>query len=292
MKVGICEATELKKRSEELSIPFADLLWGYAVEDMMLRITKSAYGERLWLMSLPLLGEEVYRQRAKKRIRFFYQENGARLTAETGELLKKELFSGENARHIAWDGSVCVLTGGVALDMTARYFDMDVPLHIEIYSFGALGQIPGKREETLTAIAGKEISYLVYSPESELSYDLFAILDKLELIGSMGSYYDAYRLLKTQPLSGRYVLEELTALTAAAPKLRRPQRLTQLENYRGYAYMRKRWERHLRSHALPPAAWDEALSLILTFLTPIWKSLCRNEIFFDDWMPELGRFLG
>ena len=28
MKVGVCEATELKKRSEMLSIPFADLLWG------------------------------------------------------------------------------------------------------------------------------------------------------------------------------------------------------------------------------------------------------------------------
>ena len=35
MKVGVCEATELKKRSEMLSIPFADLLWGYAVEDLI-----------------------------------------------------------------------------------------------------------------------------------------------------------------------------------------------------------------------------------------------------------------
>lgn len=74
MKVGVCEATELKKRSEMLSIPFADLLWGYAVEDLMLRVSTSAYREFLWLMSLPLLGEEAYRQRAKKRIRFFIRE--------------------------------------------------------------------------------------------------------------------------------------------------------------------------------------------------------------------------
>lgn len=45
MKVGVCEATELKKRSEILSIPFADLLWGYAVEDLMLRVSTSAYRE-------------------------------------------------------------------------------------------------------------------------------------------------------------------------------------------------------------------------------------------------------
>ena len=43
MKVGVCEATELKKRSEMLSIPFADLLWGYAVEDLMLRVSTVSY---------------------------------------------------------------------------------------------------------------------------------------------------------------------------------------------------------------------------------------------------------
>ena len=82
MKVGVCEATELKKRSEMLSIPFADLLWGYAVEDLMLRVSTSAYREFLWLMSLPLLGEEAYRQRAKKRIRFFYKGSEEELTPD------------------------------------------------------------------------------------------------------------------------------------------------------------------------------------------------------------------
>ena len=132
----------------------------------------------------------------------------------------------------------------------------------------------------------------MYSPESELSYDLFAIMDKLELIGSMGSYYDAYRLLRTQPLSGRYVLEELTVLTAASPKMRKEQRLKQLDEYRAYTYMRKRWEKYLRNHGLAEVPWEDAINLILVFVSPIWESLCRNEIFFDDWMPELGRFLG
>ena len=58
MKVGVCEATELKKRSEMLSIPFADLLWGYAVEDLMLRVSTSAYREFLWQSVLLLLFPE------------------------------------------------------------------------------------------------------------------------------------------------------------------------------------------------------------------------------------------
>lgn len=302
MKVGVCEATELKKRSEELGIPFADLLWGYAVEDMMLRISTCAYRKVLWLMSLPLLGAEAYRQRAKKRIRFFYQKDaepsseklrpGQKLSIPMGEHIRDSIFAEENEQNIQWEGTVIALSGGVGLDMTAHYFDMTVPFNIEIYSFGAVSQIPGTREEELIALGGKKISYLVYSPESELSYDLFAIIDKLELIGSMGSYYDAYRLLCTQSLSGRYVLEELSMLTAAFPKMRRHQRLAQLESYRNYAYMRKRWDQYLHSHNLGPVTWENAIGRILTFLTPIWKSLCNNEIFFDDWMPELGRFLG
>lgn len=303
MKVGVCEATELKARSEELAVPFADLLWGYAVEDMMLRVSASAYKEVLWLMTLPLLGVETYRERAKKHIRFFYQESeraipperlqpGQKLSSAMGEHIRTEIFGGENAQKIDWEGSVTAIAGGVLLKMIANYQDMKIPLMLEIYSFGAVTQIPGKKEETLPAVGGKKITYLVYSAESELSYDLFAIMDKLELIGSMGSYYDAYRLLKNQSLSGRYVLEELTILANASPKIKKEQRLKQLEGYRNYAYMRKRWDKYLHSHRVEPVPWEDALDMILAFAGPIWKSLCRNEIFFDDWMPELGRFLG
>ena len=303
MKVGVCESTELKERSEALAVSFADLLWGYVVEDMMLRVSTSAYKEVLWLMTLPLLGIDAYRERAKKHIRFFYQESeralppeklrpGQKLSLAMGNHICKEVFDGENAQKIIWESSVSAIAGGVVLNLIANYQDMKVPLTLEIYSFGAVTQIPGKKEEELPAIGGKKITYLVYSPESELSYDLFAIMDKLELIASMGSYYDAYRLLKSQSLSGRYVLEELTLLAKSSPKIKKAQRLKQLEGYRTYAYMRKRWDKYLRNHGVKAVAWEEALDIILAFVGPIWKSLCRNEIFFDDWMPELGRSLG
>jgi hypothetical protein len=28
------------------------------------------------------------------------------------------------------------------------------------------------------------------------------------------------------------------------------------------------------------------------FLRPVWNAMCRDEVFFGDWMPELERFLG
>ena len=45
MKVGVCEALELKKQGEKLQLSFADALYGYMIEDVMLRIFGSDYRE-------------------------------------------------------------------------------------------------------------------------------------------------------------------------------------------------------------------------------------------------------
>lgn len=45
MKVGVCEAPELKKQGEKLQLSFADALYGYMIEDVMLRIFGSDYRE-------------------------------------------------------------------------------------------------------------------------------------------------------------------------------------------------------------------------------------------------------
>ena len=88
------------------------------------------------------------------------------------------------------------------------------------------------------------------------------------------------------------MLEELSGLSEACPQVRKEFRLTQLAEYESYTYMRKCWEKYVRGHGGETVAWADVLHLVLAFLAPIWRSLCNNEIFFDDWMPELRRFLG
>ena len=38
--------------------------------------------------------------------------------------------------------------------------------------------------------------------------------------------------------------------------------------------------------------WEEVMDRIVSFTEPLWDALCENTVFLDDWMPELGRFLG
>ena len=54
MKVGVCEALELKKQGEKLQLSFADALYGYMIEDVMLRIFGSDYRESVSYTHLTL----------------------------------------------------------------------------------------------------------------------------------------------------------------------------------------------------------------------------------------------
>lgn len=303
MVIGVCEGTPLKKRSEELGIPFSDLLWGYMIEDMMLRIYNSEYKDILWLETVPILGETAYRAREQKRICFFYQENerpmspdklkpGQRLSVSMAEQLVADIFGGENRQEVCWEGRVHEEAGFFFLNLEGSYCQMKVPVTLQLQGGREEKQIPGRREEELVAIPGKKVSYLIYATEYQVSRELFTMMERLELVSDMGCYWKVYEVLENQSLSGRFVMEELESLTENEPGVKTRKRLDQIAAYRSYAYMRKRWEKYIRNHGKKLVAWEDALDLILNFAEPVWNCLCDDQIFFADWMPELGRFLG
>jgi hypothetical protein len=294
MKVGVCEATELKKRSGELAIPFADLLWGYVIEDLMFRICDSRYGDRLWLETYPVIGEAAYREKERKTICFCYYEGEKpthELTEELAERMMDEIFGSENFWQVHWRWLAASEEGEVIVRLMAVYYEMDVPVTLAIREISGANLNPGTRQDTLLALGDRQITYPVYAPENRLCQNAFDIMERLELISDMGAYYNVYRILRSESLRGRCVMEEISVLADASPRIKKEQRLAQIESYRNYAYMRKRWDKYLRNHGLEPVPWEEALDLILSFLRPIWRCLCHDEVFFDDWMPEIGRFI-
>lgn len=301
MKVGVNEAVELKALAGELGIPFANLLRGYVLEDLLLRFAESDYREYLWLKDDRMLGGEAYRRGDEAALRFFYRERsrflvpgkqvpGQVLTAALAAQMLAEVLQPENEREVRWEGTASGEPGAVTLALDAYYRDMCVPVSVEFRTLTDENRRPEARTLRGVAIPGKEISYLTYSAEIMVSQDLFEILEKLELIGDMGAYYRVYQALKSQPLSGRLVLDELCALAEGVPQVKKEKRVEQLAGYRSYSYMRKRWQQYGKRHGAV-ARWEEALDLILALAEPVWVSLCRGEVFLYDWMPELGRLL-
>ena len=302
MKVGVNEAVELKMIEEQTQIPFADLLRVYALEDFLLRISGSDYREYLWLTNDRMLGEAAYRKGGDIALDFTYHKDkyppaaelmiaGQVLSPALAEQMLKSVLMVENMRGIRWEGRVSGGFGAVTIELTADYKEMLMPLTVEIRQIEIANERPETKKLAALTIPGAEIEYRVYSCENQVCSDLFEIMEKLELIGDMGAFCRVYQILKTQPLSARYLIEELEALAGNRPKVRQERRIAQLAGYRNYTYMRKRWEQYVKRQQASEVPWEEALDLILALAEPLWKSFCSGEVFLADWMPELERFM-
>ena len=68
-------------------------------------------------------------------------------------------------------------------------------------------------------------------------------------------------------------------------------RIEMLESYDTYTYMKKRWEKYVRKQGMENVSWETVLHRIVLFLRPVWNAMCRDEVFFGDWMPDLERYL-
>ena len=133
---------------------------------------------------------------------------------------------------------------------------------------------------------------MCYSKENILSENLFEMMRKLELVSDMAVYDNINEIIKNQTISGRHIMEELQACAKKEPKVLNMKRLNQVASYRNYGYMKKRWQQYAKRNKKKSEEWEDVLDRILKFTEPVWRAVCNNEIFFDDWMPDLERFLG
>lgn len=302
MKLGVDFPQEWRKQSEKSGLALSDILYGYALECLVFRLEKSTFCEYLWLTNENVLGEEAYKKNIKERLAFFYIESGRKLfqkevqagnplSLQVVELLAKELLESDTD-DFDWTYYIEERSGIYDIIAEGHYQEMRIPVVITLEKVPENAQRPKRREFVASYGKKRSCSYWCYSKENILAEALFEVVRKLELIGSMEAYSIANEILKTQSISGRHIMENFKSLSEKEPKVLSMKRLEQLESYKKYAYMKRRWEQYEKRQGRVPEDWEQVSSRVMAFLGPMWKALCENEIFFDDWMPELGRFLG
>ena len=295
MNVGENLATKLKELSENTNTPFADVLWKYAAQDIIYRISKSGNIEHLWLedYEYPIKLDCVKKKNSQKnalnnpKLNLVYY-NGRK---EFSELLE-EIISQKT--DIEWtivdesvkeDNRLCWILKGLYCT-----YEIQFPITIKIFQkeswiFPRAGEIEPIRKRYI------KIKYNAVSIENMLGKQVFEVIKKLELINSMSSYAIINDCLKENSISGRHMIEELESFIEKEPKVAREKRIDQIKEYRNYAYMKKRWIQYCKKNNIDES-WEEVLDRTVSFIEPLWRALCNNEIFFDDWMPGLERFLG
>ena len=292
MKLGMDFPLEWKTLSEQSGIAISDILYGYAIEDLMVRLEKSSFHENMWIMNEDVLTEDAFRKNIKKSLSFYYKESGRKtldsILVETFLIEIKE----QDRHGIFWTHTVEEKDKVFFIHMEAHYKDMKIPVVMILEAVPENAQSPKEKSMELRYVSKRICKYYTYSKESILAEALFEMLRKLELVGDMSSYSIVNDILKKDSISGRHILEEFKFLGEKEPKVVNLKRLEQIEGYQTYAYMEKKWQQYEKRQGRTPEEWSVVLKRILKFLGPTWKALCENEIFFDDWMPELERFLG
>lgn len=275
--------TDLYKLSQEMNTNFPDLLWQYVAEDLFWRLEKTGLIENYWLKNQDYL--------EKKKIVLFQTTDKKNSLEKLQKILEEE-------SDIEWSGSF----EEEKWSLSAKYSNcnhnqispeiIEIPFQIEIHRLIDEGLVsPTRVEIEFINRKHKKIVMNSYSIETILGEHIFEIIRKLELINDMKSYEVVFSILDSNSISGRRIIEILEVFSKKEPKVISKRRLEQIEEYKTYSYMKKRWNQHAKRRQIQ-CSWEEVVDKILSFIKPLWTAMCNNEIFFDDWMPELGRFLG
>ncbi len=277
----------IKQKSDELNIPFKNLLSAVVCESIIEIISDGSYCNELYLCNGEMFNGKNYKDNCVGEI---YYEYGKILDEKMAVLymrdVLKEIISKAALEALAISG--VVENGEINLKVTVD--DMYVP--IRIYMSKHRQTLENDFEEFIPIMHEKrKIKYLANSKEEELSQHLIEIIEKLELINDMDHYYYAYEILTKYPINGRKVNDRLKELLIEKSIKLDDNRIAMLKSYENYAYMKKKWKVELRQKNVSQPEWKDTVNCLIKFIEPIWNTIQNNMIFLGDWMPQLKRFL-
>lgn len=294
MEQNLLTKKKLKEKSIEYQIPFADLLEVFLQETLMFQILETGFAKRLWLKGREDFSIDGYRKEWQKPLHFVYgQDEG-----KEQQVLDEKWITGfaeeicaKREQHIRWSCSMEKEEQGYLVYITGEWEEMKVPLVIHISPLVYHAAKPEKQKLQSVFFEKKCAVYQHFPVETYLAEQLFSILKFLELIPSMEVYDTTFRLLEQEAVDGRHIYETLSFLCGNEEVSPQEKRIEMLESYDTYTYMKKRWEKYVRKQGIENISWETVLHRIVLFLRPVWNAMCRDEVFFGDWMPDLERYL-
>lgn len=302
MKQTIIDKPALKAKGEALGVPFSAVLEAYVAEAFRYLLAESEFADLLWIKNAEQLKQEQWGKRDGLTLEFAYLTDaramkknapvpGQELSLKMGYVMLAYILKKEKTPEIKWRGRAAMHGERLELVVAGEFEEMTVPLVIHVTAMEDESAMPVRREYPLLLRGGGSIVCPEYPTGNILTEKLAVILRDMELLQDMEAYDTVYRLLRNESVEGRCIAEQLLAAFRQAEIVPTEERLSELLSYRDYPYMRKRWKKYLRGRKRQGPEWDEVIELLAQFLPHIWESVCRDEVFLGDWMPELCRFL-
>ncbi len=278
---------QIKEKSEQLNIPFKNLLSAVVAEIIIELLAEGQYCNELYLCNGNEFNTEVYKDLCISNIYYEYaKELDEKMAVLYMRDILKEIMAKAALEAFIVNGTVD--ESGIKLKITVD--EMYIPLNIYFRKHRAANE-PEKLQIKLTAYENRVVDVLTNPKEEELVKNLAEIIEKLELINDMDQYYLAYEILTTYPVNGRKVKVSLVKLLEEKKINIDHSRIEMLKSYGDYTYMKKKWKVKLRQKKKSEPQWSDVHLCLMNFLGPIWEAMEANLVFLGDWMPQLKRFL-
>lgn len=280
----------VKAKSEELKIPYENLLSAFVIEEAVMAFCGSDEAENFRLKNNNILSLEYYRRKAPTRLEYMILSE-EELTVRNVIHRMSRIFQNEKKAELWWKYRVEKEDEGICVYLSAKIEELQIPVQLVLEQEKEEPSEPSHEELHPFLEEDRSVEYLHYPMEGILAEHFIRIMRDMELINDMGSYYILYELLSKEMNSSRKVTEQIESLAKEQKIPLKKERFDMFEGYQSSSYMKKKWKSYLKKEKKKTSSFEEVMKVMIAYYRPIWDSLAEGNYYLGDWMPELMRYL-
>lgn len=280
----------VKAKSEELKIPYENLLSAFVIEEAVTAVCESDEAENFRLKNNSILSLEYYRRKAPTRLEYMILSE-EELTVRNVIHRMSKIFQNEKKAELWWKYRVEKEDEGICVYLSAKIEELQIPVQLVLEQEKEEPSDPSHEELHPFLEEERSVEYLHYPMEGILAEHFIRIMRDMELINDMGSYYILYELLSKEMNSSRKVTEQIESLAKEQKIPLKKERFEMFEGYQSSSYMKKKWKSYLKKEKKKTPSFEEVMKVMIAYYRPIWDSLVEGNYYLGDWMPELMRYL-
>lgn len=280
----------VKAKSEELKIPYENLLSAFVIEEAVMAFCGSDEAENFRLKNNNILSLEYYRRKAPTRLEYMILSE-EELTVRNVIHRMSRIFQNEKKAELWWKYRVEKEDEGICVYLSAKIEELQIPVQLVLEQEKEEPSDPSHEELHPFLEEERSVEYLHYPMEGILAEHFIRIMRDMELINDIGSYYILYELLSKEMNSSRKVTEQIESLAKEQKIPLKKERFEMFEGYQSSSYMKKKWKSYLKKEKKKTPSFEEVMKVMIAYYRPIWDSLAEGNYYLGDWMPELMRYL-
>lgn len=269
----------VKAKSEELKIPYENLLSAFVIEEAVTAVCESDEAENFRLKNNSILSLEYYRRKAPTRLEYMILSE-EELTVRNVIHRMSKIFQNEKKAELWWKYRVEKEDEGICVYLSAKIEELQIPVQLVLEQEKEEPSDPSHEELHPFLEEERSVEYLHYPMEGILAEHFIRIMRDMELINDIGSYYILYELLSKEMNSSRKVTEQIESLAKEQKIPLKKERFEMFEGYQSSSYMKKKWKSYLKKEKKKTPSFEEVMKVMIAYYRPIWDSLAEGKLLF------------